>query len=141
MNFSLYFIELLFAKITKQPEWRFVNIFYCSTNYFGKNTFNFCSIRFDDLINFRLQYFVSFASCFFYDAWNYFSNLVDTVSASKCKVVPTQESPTLTISLFPSTLSTFVPRCKYVIPCNFKFLSIRSVQYFYPKTYFFVINP
>ena len=109
LNFSLYFIELLLPKITKQPEWCLANVFYCSTYYFGKHTFNFCSTGFDELINSRLHYFVNFASCFFYDAWSYFSSLVNSSPASKCKVVPTQESPSLTIFSFPSTLSTFVP--------------------------------
>lgn len=31
-------------------------------------------------------------------------------------------------------------KTKYVIPCNFKFLSIKGVQDFYPKTCFFVIK-
>ena len=105
---------------------------------------------------------------FFDDAWNYFYNLANNVSASKCKVAPTQEFPSLTIFYFPSTHSTFVPsfsvdlslffcllfgnifkiqvfwlnnrKTKYVIPCNFKFLSIKGVQDFYPKTCFFVIK-
>ena len=57
-HLSFDFLKLLFSKVSQQSKWCFIHVLHSSTYNFRQNSFNFCTSRFDNLINSILCNFV-----------------------------------------------------------------------------------
>ena len=117
---SFYFVKLLFAKVSEHSERCRVYLFDRTAYYFWSNALYFCPFRFYYLINSFFRDFVDNTNCTFNNVRSNFTDLVDRVSSSVCKIVTVKKSSSLSTSFFfPKVFP--VPRLREVVRRYFMF--------------------
>ena len=92
---SFYFVQLLFSKTTKRPEWCLIYIFDGSSRCLGKHPFHFSSTFGNNLIDFLISNFVNIICGSFNNTRCNLSSLINCVSTRISKVITTMETSTL----------------------------------------------
>ena len=96
--FLFRFIELAFSEVSEQSKGRLVNVFYCSSENVGKDTVNFLSTLWNDLINSLFHNLIDIACCTFNYSWCNFTFLINNVSTGIGKIISIKKTTKLSFS-------------------------------------------
>ena len=102
-----------------------IHLFYCSSDNFWRNSFDFCPNRSDCLINSLLSNFINFACCLADNFWNNFTDFVNTASPFICEVIAIEKPVRLTTRCFLFSFGSKLPSVFASVSVN-SFLDISS---------------